>query len=236
MSAALLTRALPGGATAALVVRPGRALRITAQEDGANVAALLVRADATSERYSMADTLKAQFVAYLTAGNALYSDMGRVLMSITRDDCGWHDPLSPLPSDADVASRYGARTYQQARNEMHRSARRQLVVELSKQGLGPRDLPPAIHFFSKVASDDAGRLSFVPGNSTAGDVVELRAELPTLVLLHAGQHPLDPAAEYAPRAVALELVAAEPAPADDPVLTFRPENGRGLAASEEALI
>ncbi len=151
---ALLTRELPGGATAALVVRPGRALRIVAREDGANVAALLLRADWPAERYSMADTLKAQFVAYLTAGNALYSDMGRVLMSITRDDTGWHDPLSPLPSDADVAARYGARSYQVARNEMHRSAYRQLVVELSKQGLGPRDLPPAIHFFSRVAADD----------------------------------------------------------------------------------
>jgi uncharacterized protein YcgI (DUF1989 family) len=157
-------------------------------------------------------------------------------MSIVRDDCGWHDPLSPLPSDADVTARFGARAYQQARNEMHRSARRQLVVELSKQGLGMRDLPPAIHFFSKVVADDAGRLTFVPGNSTAGDVVELRAELPTLVLLHAGQHPLDPSSQYAPRAVSLELVAADPAPADDPVRTFRPENERGFAASEEALI
>ncbi|MDO8188489.1 DUF1989 domain-containing protein [Conexibacter sp. JD483] len=236
MTAALLTRELPGGATAALVVRPGRALRITAREDGANVAALLLRADWPAERYSMADTLKAQFVAYLTAGNALYSDMGRVLMSITRDDCGWHDPLSPLPSDGDVAARYGARSYQAARNEMHRSALRQLLVELSKQGLGPRDLPPAIHFFSRVGVDDAGGLAFVPGNSAAGDAVELRAELPTLVLLHAGQHPLDPAAEYAPRAATLELVAVPPAPADDAARTFRPENERGFAASEEALV
>jgi urea carboxylase-associated protein 2 len=236
VTAPLLTRELPGGATAALVVRPGRALRITAREDGANVAALLLRADWPAERYSMADTLKAQFVAFLTAGNALYSDMGRVLLSITHDDCGWHDPLSPLPSDDDVRARYGERSYQEARNEMHRSAYRQLLVELSKQGLGPRDLPPAIHFFSRVAADAAGRLSFVPGNSVAGDAVELRAELPTLVLLHAGQHPLDPSPEYAPRAVTLDLVAVPPAPADDPARLFRPENERGFAASEEALI
>ena len=40
----------------------------------------------------MPDTLKAQHIARLTAGFVLYSDMGRMLCSVTGDTVGWHDP------------------------------------------------------------------------------------------------------------------------------------------------
>jgi uncharacterized protein YcgI (DUF1989 family) len=43
------------------------------------VSALFYNADDPLERYNMADTLKAQFTAFLTAGRVLFSDMGRVL-------------------------------------------------------------------------------------------------------------------------------------------------------------
>jgi len=48
------------------------------------------------KRYNMADTLKAQHTAYLTAGCVCYSDMGRILCSITADSCGWHDTICGL--------------------------------------------------------------------------------------------------------------------------------------------
>jgi len=82
------------------IVRRGTSLRITALQAGANVAALLYNYESLLERYNMADTLKSQHTAYLTAGCVCYSDMGRVLCSITADSCGWHDdgqqPLRPL--------------------------------------------------------------------------------------------------------------------------------------------
>ena len=64
------------------------ALRITDTTGGANVGLLLYNADNLSERYNMADTLKAQHIARLTRTNTLMSDMGRVLCSITEDTCG----------------------------------------------------------------------------------------------------------------------------------------------------
>ena len=51
-------------------------------EGGANVSLLLYRADERLERLNLPDTLKAQHTAHLTAGNVLYSDMGRILASI----------------------------------------------------------------------------------------------------------------------------------------------------------
>jgi uncharacterized protein YcgI (DUF1989 family) len=44
------------------------------------------------ERYNMPDTLKAQHTAFLTKGHVCYSDMGRVLCSITRIPPGGTTP------------------------------------------------------------------------------------------------------------------------------------------------
>ena len=39
----------------------------------------------------MPDSLKGQHTTYLTAGNVLYSDLGRVMASIVKDEAGWND-------------------------------------------------------------------------------------------------------------------------------------------------
>ncbi len=76
----LWEEALAGGAHWSGVLRRGASLRLTALEGGANVAAMLYNYECLLERYNMADTLKAQHTAYLTAGCVCYSDMGRVLV------------------------------------------------------------------------------------------------------------------------------------------------------------
>ena len=75
------------------ILRRGTSLRITALEPRANVAALMYNYESLPERYNLADTLKAQHTAFLTVGCACYSDMGRILCSITADSCGWHDTI-----------------------------------------------------------------------------------------------------------------------------------------------
>jgi urea carboxylase-associated protein 2 len=202
-------------------------------EGGGNVSALMYRAGEELERYCMPDTLKAQHVSRLTAGVALYTDMGRVLASIVEDSCGWHDTISGHTTAEIVATRWGADTYQLAGNEWHRSAREAFLVELAKHGLGPRDLVANINFFSKVAVDGQGALSFVADHSPAGARVRLRFELDTLVLLWNGPHPLDP--EWQRRTVRLILEAGEPAGPQDPVRISCSENERGFAATEAAL-
>jgi uncharacterized protein YcgI (DUF1989 family) len=96
---------------------------------------------------------------------------------------------------------------------------------------------PNLNLFSKVVADDAGRLTFVPNHSRAGDHIDLRLELNTLVVLNTCQHPLDPDATYHPRSVRLEVFPARPGPvpADDPCRTSRPENHRAMENNESYL-
>ena len=66
-----------------------------------------------------------------------------------------------------------------------------------------------LNLFSRVDVTDAGALSFVPGNSRAGDYVDLYAPMNTLLVLTAIQHPLDPNPQYEPKPVRLALSRAE---------------------------
>ncbi len=220
------------GASWSLILRRGKTLRIEDIEGGANVAALFYNFDCMVERYNMPDTLKAQHTAHLTEGFVLYSDMGRVLCSITADTCGWHDPLGGYNDAASVGMRYGAASYQDCRNDWHRNTRDNFLQELMKYGLDIRDLGPSLDLFSKVRVDSDGSMNFVSGNSKPGDCVELRAEMNVLVILDTGQHPLDPNPQYAPKPVKFSILQSAPAAADDPCRLKCPENTRGFINTE----
>ncbi len=214
------------------VISRGKSLRLTALEAGANVGMLLYNAEIPSERYNLPDTLKGQHIFYLRHPYCLHSDMGRVLASITADTVGWHDTVCGASDAKLVTAKYGMRNYQAARNDYHRNARDGFLIELTKWGLGPRDLVPNLNFFSKVVSDEAGKLTFVSGHSKAGDFIELRLEMNALVVLNTCQHPLDPDPHYHPRDVRLEVFPAQAVAADDACRRSRPENERAFINTE----
>jgi urea carboxylase-associated protein 2 len=199
---------------------------------GANVAALFYNFELPSERLNVPDTLKCQHIARLTKGHCLYSDMGRVLVSIPEDTCGWHDPLGGVSTAEIVSQKYGTRTYQEARNDWYRNGREGFLTELGKYNLGERDLAMNVNFFSKVTVDADGAMLFHPGNSQRGAFVELRAEMNTLVVLNTCMHPLDPSPEYAPKPVRLTIYEAPPPGPDDLCRNSRPENQRGFLLTE----
>lgn len=215
------------------VIGRGKCLRITDLEGGANVSLLLYNALEKTERYNMPDTLKGQKIFYLRAPYCLHSDMGRILASVVGDDVGWHDTVCGVSSAASVAKKYGVKDYQEARNEWHRSGRDCFLIELAKWGLGERDLVPNVNLFSKVVADESGTLRYEQGASKAGSTVTLRFELDTLVVLNTCQHPLDPAPQYAPKPVQLDVFAAPPVAADDSSRLIRPENGRAFTNTED---
>jgi urea carboxylase-associated protein 2 len=223
---------LHGGQTWSHILKKNQALRLTDIAGGANVAALLYNARNPTERYNMPDTLKAQHIARLTAGFVLYSDMGRILCSITHDTVGWHDPIGGLMREKEFIEKYGLKTYQEARNNWHQPPQESLVVELGKYGLGTRDLVAPVNLFSKVQADDTGGIRYVPGNSRPDDTVELRAEMDVLLLLHANHHPIEPGNTYAPKSVRLTIKQVDPAADDDPCRLSRPENARGFTLTE----
>lgn len=223
---------LRGGAHWSGVLRRGVTLRVTDVEGGANVSMLLYNYEQPLERYNMADTLKAQHTAYLTAGYVCYSDMGRILCSIVEDTCGWHDTVCGVSNARMVADRYGLTRYQEQRNEAYKNGHDSLLNELGKYGLGKRDLVPNINLFSKVTFDETGAMHFHPGHSKAGSHVDLRFEMHTLVVLSTCPHPMDPQPTYSPRPVQLTAYSTGPAPADDPCRKRCPENERGFRNTE----
>jgi uncharacterized protein len=223
---------LRGGATWSHVLKRGTALRITDTEGGANAALTCFNFENLAERFNLPDTLKAQHIARLTAGFVMYSDMGRVLLSLTHDSLGWHDPLAGFADANAVAAQYGARSYQQHRNDWYPDAKTGLLLELGKYGMSIRDLPAVVNFFSKVVVDDSGQMQFIDGHSTAGAFVELRAEMNTLVIINSCPHPMNPAKEYPRKPLQLSVRSVAAPTADDPCRRSRPENERGFQLTE----
>jgi urea carboxylase-associated protein 2 len=232
MPAPLWSQTLQQGEHWSGVLRRGTSLRIEAMEAGANVAAMLYNHESLLERYNMADTLKSQHTAYLTAGFVCYSDMGRILCSITADTCGWHDTICGLSDAALVTRRFGATRFQEQRNEYCKNGRDSMLNELGKYGLGKRDLIANINFFTRVSVAENGALQFDAGHCRAGDHVDLRFEMNTLLVLSTCQHPLDPDTRYHPRSVQLRAWLSGPAPAHDACREHRAENARGFHNTE----
>ena len=220
------------GANWSHVLKRGTTLRITDIHGGANVSALFYNFELLTERLNLPDTLKCQHTARLTKGHCLYSDMGRILVSIPDDTCGWHDPLAGCSNARGISAKYGSLNYQTARNNWHRNGHDNFLVELGKYGLSERDLAMNVNFFSKVIADIDGKMSFIPGNSTAGSHVDLRAEMNTLVILNTCMHPLDPSPVYAPQPVHLTVFSSPPPGPDDVCRNSRPENQRGYILTE----
>jgi uncharacterized protein len=223
---------LRNGAHWSGIVRRGTTLRLLALEPNANLSMTFFNSEQTLERYNMADTLKAQHTAYLRRGHVCYTDMGRVMCSISDEICGWHDTLSGVSNAALVKAKYGATTFQQQRNGYYKNGEDSLLKELGKHGLGERDLASTINFFSKVVVAEDGAMKFVSGHAKANDYVDLRFEMHALVAVSSCQHPLDPNPVYQPRAVQMVAWRSGPASRNDPCRNLCAENQRGFYNTE----
>ena len=114
----------------------------------------------------MPDTLKAQHTAFLTAGRVLYSDMGRVLVLDRRRHlrlARHHLAAAATPRRPRAQVRRGRAT-RTLRNDFHRNARDNLLVELGKHGLGKRDVVAERELLrARSASTTTGALAWVAG-------------------------------------------------------------------------
>jgi len=232
----LFSEIIPGGGHGSWLLSRGTALRLAALDPAANASVILYATAPAHERYNMPDSLKAQHTAHFTRGHVLMSDMGHAMLSITADATGWHDPLAGHGNATLVRAKYGVASYQETRNEWYRNAHDNFLLEAAKHGLGKRDLVANVNFFSRVDVDEDGAMKFHAGNSKAGDSVDLRAEMNVLVILNTCQHPLDPNPEYAPKPIALTIVATPPPRLDDACRTFRAENQRAFTLTERLFI
>jgi urea carboxylase-associated protein 2 len=223
---------IPGGAYWTAVVPRWSTLRIVDVVGAGSGSCLFFNARQPSERYNAPDTVKIQNQIFLTTGDVLFSDMGRILMAITADTCGHHDTLAGATNATTTAKRYGPTTYLEARNEYHRNDRDNFIAALGRHGLGRRDIVPTFNLWNRVTVGADGTLQFVPGCPVAHGAIDLRAEMPVLAVISNTPHVLDPAPEYRPGPLHLSIWESPPPTADDVCRTGTPERQRGTDNSD----
>jgi urea carboxylase-associated protein 2 len=210
---------IPGGWYWTKTIRRGEALRILNVSGTPGVSLFAWNAQDASERYNSADTVKIQWTSELRKGRVLFSDMGRVLLSIVEDTCGAHDAIVGGSTPFSNARKYG--------DAALRSTAENMVLAAGKHGLGPRDLAPVVTFFAPVSIID-GRVTWRDGLVQPGDFVDLRAELDLIVAVSNCPHPLAPDRAFAPGPVECVVHRLPPVEGEDLCRTASPEAARGF--------
>ena len=211
----LQTEVILGGWYWPVRLAAGEVLRLAVGGTGTSVGLAAWSAHDPSERMNLPDTVKVQWTTELRKGRVIFSDMGRVMLSITEDSSGAHDALTGGSSPATVAD-------PKARNQ-----RDNMVLAAGKLGLDRRDLPAVLTLFAPVRVDAEGRFGWRGALLSGQDWVELRAEMDLLIALSNTRHLLDPATGPEPAVTATRL-AARPVPADDLCRTATAEAIRGF--------
>jgi uncharacterized protein YcgI (DUF1989 family) len=118
----------------------------------------------------------------------------------------------------------------------HPNARDRFAVALAKYGLARRDIVPNINLFKSAFVEADGALRFVGDHSRPGAVVELRAELPVIVVVANTPHVLDPRPEYTVGPLRLTAWSDRPTARDDPAWSASPESERAFLQTEEFVL
>ena len=162
------------------VLKMGQTLRILDLHGNQAADTLFYNAHDPSERYSAVDTIREQGNVYLSAGTALLSNLGNVMLDITADTCGRHDTLGGACATESNTVRYALE-----KKCMHACRDSwMLAVALHPEfGQTKRDITHNINFFMNVPVTAEGGLSFADGISDAGKYVEMRAAIDVIVLI-----------------------------------------------------
>jgi urea carboxylase-associated protein 1 len=159
------------------VLTTGQVLRIVDLEGTQAVDTLCYDAHDFENRYSAANTIRAQKNLFLSTESVLMSVDGDPLATIVADTCGRHDTVGGACSAESNTCRFGQHT-----RFMH-NCRDNFLHGLARHGMGKRDLAPNINFFMNVPVTDDGMLDIVDGISEPGNYVELRAERDVLFVI-----------------------------------------------------
>ncbi|WP_320198995.1 urea amidolyase associated protein UAAP1 [Agrobacterium sp. rho-13.3] len=218
---------IPGGWYWSTKVAREQTIRISLSHGFSSVALIAWAAAETSERMNLADTVKMQWTTGLSKGRVIFSDMGRVMFSITEDSSGAHDCLVG-GSNAATNARY--------QGTLLRDTRDNFIKLAMKIGLDRRDIPAALTLFAPVRVDAEGQFFWNPALLNGADYVELRAEMDMIIGFSNCPHPLDPNPVYAPNPVTITRIAAEAVAKDDLCRTATAEAIRGFENNALATI
>ena len=168
---------IPAGKPWSEIIPEGFYLTIVDLEGQQGVDFLCYNADDPEERYHSPNTLKAIQSLKLTTGHHLYSDIARPIFTIIHDSCTGHDTIAGCCSAPSNAMLYGV--------ESVPGCRENFLSELSRHGLGRKDIVPNINFFCNVPVND-NRMApnvFVEGVSQPGDYITLQSKMNALAVI-----------------------------------------------------
>lgn len=218
----------PGGYTARRLAR-GTRLRLIDKAGDACASLNIFNAEMPTERLNVADTVKVQWNAYLSAGKLLLSDMGRVLASLLEDSAGTHDTFCGVSNTASNLRKYG-----EGRNSgAFPNGRDRLILGAAKHGLNRRDVHPCVTLFKGTRIEADGSITPVIGPFAPGREVLLRAEMNVIIVIANCPHVLDPRADYTSTPLRLTAWRGPIAPENDPVRNATPEGQRAFLNTED---
>jgi uncharacterized protein len=196
----LLRETVPAGARWSRRLETGERLRIVDLEGQQAVDFLVYSAELPVDRLNLPNTIKLNKSLYVTKGCKIYSERARVLLSVVEDSCGFHDTLAGCCSCEMDLLRYGV--------QKTTSCRTNFMAELPKWGLTAADIVSNINFFMRVPFDAEGNVVIGEGLSKAGDHVELRAEMPVIVVLSNCPQDSNPCSGFGPTPIEVIVKAA----------------------------
>jgi urea carboxylase-associated protein 1 len=168
---------IPAEAPWSGLVKKGQTIRIEDSYGQQAIDTLFYRAGDFAERYSNQDTMREQGGAYVGTGTKIMSNEGRVMLTMTADSCGRHDTSAGACSCESNTVRFGHGT-----KYLH-ACRDNFILEVSRHGMGKRDIVPNINFFMNVPITPNGEMTIVDGISSPGDFVELVADMDVLCVI-----------------------------------------------------
>ena len=214
------TEIIPAGWYWSTRLVAGEAVRVSQSAGGGSVALIAWSASDPSERINLPDTVKVQWTTVIGKGRVIFSDMGRVMLSVVEDSSGAHDCLLGGSTATSNAEKYkGATT---------RNTRDNFILLAGKLGFQRRHIPAALSLFAPVRVDDEGAFRWRSDFLNGEDYVELRAEMDLLVGFSNCPHPLDPAPQYAAEPVTITRFRSPEPTEDDFCRTATPEAVRGF--------
>lgn len=224
----LWAETVAGGNYTVLRIKRGAIIELTDLYGDACAHIALYNALLTDERLNIADTVKVQWQAYPTAGQALLSDRGRALASILLDTSGKHDTFTGLTTKAQNESQFGNGDA----FGPSPAARELMLLAAAKAGLEPRDIPQTISLFKGCYVLPDGSLQ-AQGSSGSYATVWLKAELPLILLLSNANHPLDTRSTYSVTPIRVRVWEPNPDSHQNfPALPFDVETLRALENSK----
>jgi uncharacterized protein YcgI (DUF1989 family) len=191
---------IPGGYSAAVLLKAGQAVRLINTNGTQTVDTWALAAADTSEYLSVEHTRRMLWRLFPGEGDSLYSNRRNVLLKIERDTSRCKHDMLLACCDHWLYAFYGC-------PPGHRNCRDNYFEALARLGVRPEIVPNPINFWMNVLVSDSERIDLQEPVSRPGDDLVLRAVLDCYVVFSACPMDITPVNGAGfPRAVHYEVM------------------------------